>query len=369
MKKLLTPLRMLLGGLFIFSGLVKLNDPVGTAIKLEEYFEVFAESFSPAFEHLIPFALPLSLVFCVAEVVLGLAVLIRYRMRVTMWMMLLLIIFFTFLTFYSAYFNKVTDCGCFGDFIKLTPWTSFGKDVFLLVVTLVIFVYRGEIPNVLPRQTGDGVIAIASLMFGLIGWYAIEHLPYADWRPYFVGAHIPTQMKSSAAYQYEYIMERGGERKTFNEYPEDTTWKYVEMKLLNPEAAPKITDYRLWNDDGEYTDSSFHGAKLMVIVQKDEGLSQEEFAPITQLIHDLDKSADPHVDAWVLTSMDSRSFEPFRHRVQLSGPYFYADATVLKTIMRTKVGTWLLKDGKVVGKWSFADTPTAEEVRERLAKA
>lgn len=369
MKKLLTPLRVVLGGLFIFSGLVKLNDPVGTAIKLEEYFEVFAESFSPFFETFIPLALPMSLVFCVAEVVLGLAVLIRYRMRVTMWLMLLLIIFFTFLTFYSAYFNKVTDCGCFGDFIKLTPWTSFGKDIFLLVITVIVFAYRNQIPNILPQPTGDVVILAASAMFGVIGWYAIVHLPYADWRPYFVGAHIPTQMKSSEAYKYEYTMERGGERKTFSEYPEDTTWKYVEMKLLNPEAAPKITDYRLWNDEGEYTDSSFHGAKLMIIVQKDEGLSEEAFAPVTQLIRGLGGAGSPRVDAWVLTSMDSKSFEPFRHRVQLSAPFFYADATVLKTIMRTKVGTWLLKDGKVIGKWSFADTPTAEEVRALVAKA
>jgi uncharacterized membrane protein YphA (DoxX/SURF4 family) len=121
----------LVGGLFIFSGLIKINDPVGTQIKLEEYFEVFTQDFGPFFHFFVPYALPIAVAMCVLEVVLGVALWVGFRPRLTRWSLLALIVFFTFLTFYSAYFNKVTDCGCFGDAIKLTPWQSFGKDVVL----------------------------------------------------------------------------------------------------------------------------------------------------------------------------------------------------------------------------------------------
>jgi uncharacterized membrane protein YphA (DoxX/SURF4 family) len=114
-------LRFFVGILFIFSGLIKVNDPIGTSIKLKEYFEVFANDFAPFFEIFVPHTLVLSVIFVVLEVVLGVALILNYRMKITSWLFLLLIGFFTFLTFYSAYFNKVTDCGCFGDAIPLNP--------------------------------------------------------------------------------------------------------------------------------------------------------------------------------------------------------------------------------------------------------
>ena len=137
--------RFFVGGLFIFSGLIKLNDPVGTEIKLEEYFEVFAEDFGSFFLWFKPYALEIGMILIVLEVVLGVAVLINYRMNLTTKVLLALMVFFTFLTFYSAYFNKVTDCGCFGDAIKLTPWESFWKDMILMVFVLHLFWYRNSI--------------------------------------------------------------------------------------------------------------------------------------------------------------------------------------------------------------------------------
>ena len=113
--------RWFVGALFIFSGLVKLNDPIGTAIKMEEYFEVFANDIASIFHYLVPYGLSFGLFVIILEVLLGVAVLINFRMGLTSWILILLIFFFTFLTFYSAAFDKVTDCGCFGDVIPLTP--------------------------------------------------------------------------------------------------------------------------------------------------------------------------------------------------------------------------------------------------------
>src|SRR3954463_5007855 len=152
--------RFVVGCLFIFSGLIKLNDPIGTEIKMEEYFEVFAQDFGSLFNYFIPWSLEIGMIMIVLEVALGVAILLFYRMELTTWILLLLMLFFTFLTFYSAYFNKVTDCGCFGDAIKLTPWESFSKDMVLMVFVLHLFWYRKTYPAVLRTLEGHTVMAV-----------------------------------------------------------------------------------------------------------------------------------------------------------------------------------------------------------------
>jgi uncharacterized membrane protein YphA (DoxX/SURF4 family) len=139
--------RFFVGGLFIFSGLIKLNDPIGTKIKMEEYFEVFAEDFGSFFHHFIPWSLEIGMIMIILELALGVAILIYWRMNLTAWVLLgFMVTFFTFLTFYSAYFNKVTDCGCFGDAIKLTPWESFHQGYcFNGFCAAPIFWYRKEL--------------------------------------------------------------------------------------------------------------------------------------------------------------------------------------------------------------------------------
>ena len=136
MKYLVNISRILVGLLFIFSGLIKINDPVGFSFKLEEYFgpTVFNIDF------LLPYVLPLAIFIVVLEVLLGVFLLIGLKKEFTIYSLFAMIVFFTFLTWYSAYFNKVTDCGCFGDAIKLTPWESFTKDVILLVLIVIIMI-------------------------------------------------------------------------------------------------------------------------------------------------------------------------------------------------------------------------------------
>src|SRR6478736_3064724 len=106
--------RFLVGGLFVFSGLIKLNDPYGTSYKLKEYFEVFSQDISPVFHYFAEWALFLSILISAFEVILGVAILLYYRMKITMWFALLIILFFTFLTYYSFALDKVKECGCFG---------------------------------------------------------------------------------------------------------------------------------------------------------------------------------------------------------------------------------------------------------------
>ena len=356
--------RFIVGGLFIFSGLIKLNDPVGTQIKLEEYFDVFAADFAPFFEWFIPLALVLSVFLSMLEVVLGVAVLIQYRMRQTTWVLLGMIVFFTFLTFYSAYFNKVTDCGCFGDAIVLTPWQSFTKDIILLVLIAVLFVNRHRFSEVIPIRTAHIAVASVAAVCLFLGITAVRHLPFLDFRAYKVGADLPRLMQPSEPMRYKYIMTKNGQEEEFEQYPTDKSYQFKEMVLLNPEAQPKITDYSVWNDKGDFTEATFEGDKLLVVMYDVQKTDVASLSAIQQLTDQLPEGVEPIV----LTSSGTAIYDEFRHEYQLAIPYYFADATVLKTIIRSNPGLVLLRNGRVRGKWHFRDVPTVKEVTQLLGR-
>lgn len=350
--------RWFVGVLFIFSGLVKLNDPMGTAIKMEEYFEVFSNDIASVFHYLVPLALWVGLFVVILEVLLGIAVLINYRMNLTAWILFLLIVFFTFLTFYSAAFDKVTDCGCFGDAIPLDPWQSFFKDIILLVLTLFIFVRRKKYKSVFSQKIGNVILGVVFALNVLLAYYAIEHLPPVDFRPYKVGADIKASMQPSEDYRYMYIMEKDGDEFEFETYPTDTSYKFVEMVLLNPEAEPKITDFNVWNEEGDFTEETFNGVKFLVLFSDVTKSNFEKIDEINQLFGDLGSA----VEGWILTANDEATFENFRHEYQLPLPYFYADGTVIKAMIRANPGLILVKDGIVLGKWHNNDIPSSKEI-------
>lgn len=355
--------RILVGIVFIFSGLIKLNDPVGTQIKFEEYFEVFAQDvpfLHDFFMGLVPFTLVMSVLFCAAEVILGVALLASYKPKVTVWLLFLLIVFFTFLTFYSAYFDRVTDCGCFGDAIKLKPWTSFAKDVVLTVLILFIMGHRNRLRA---RNTG-WLVALTTVLTLVLGIYAIEFLPPLDMLPYAIGKNIPAEMKPSEPLRYKYVMEKGGKTEEFEKYPTDPAYKFKEMVLINQNAKPKITDYRVWNDEGDFTQETFEGDKLFIIVKNTKDIDAGSLPAIRTLVEGL---AGSTVKPYILTSTSDADIKAFRSEFQLERvPYYKADATVLKTIMRSNPGTWLMHDGVVRGKWHYNSTPDVAEVKERV---
>lgn len=360
--------RFFVGCLFIFSGLIKLNDPIGTQIKMEEYFEVFADDFGEFFLLFKSIALEIGMIMIILEVVIGFAVLLNYRMRITTVVMLLLMVFFTFLTFYSAHFNKVTDCGCFGDAIKLTPWQSFIKDIILMVFVLHLFWYRKTYKSVLPERTGDvviGVIAATSLFLGI---YAIRHLPFIDFRAYRIGNNIPQQMIPAEQPIFEYTFKKkDGSLMQSEKYLTDTVeYKYISVRQTNEDRTKaKITDYSVSSPEGEdMTQETFTGPKLLFVIYDVTRASTSNIEEIRKLARDLDGK----VEMMILTASLAEQFEPFRHEYQLAVPYYYADATVLKTIVRSNPGITLWVDGTVKGMWHHNDTPEASEILELIAQ-
>jgi uncharacterized membrane protein YphA (DoxX/SURF4 family) len=359
--------RYFIGILFIFSGLIKLNDPIGTEIKMEEYFEVFAQNFHSSFLYLKPISLEIGLAMIVLEIVLGVAILVYYRMNVTATVTLILIIFFTFLTGYSHFTNAVTDCGCFGDAIKLTPYQSFIKDIILLVFVLHLFWHRKRYKPVLYTMTGNLLIGAVTVISIAVGIFAINHLPYIDFRAYKIGNNIPQQMQPQERAIFEYVFTRkdNGQEERSATYLSDTTlYEYKSARQLNPEKTKaKITDYSVSSVEGDdYTAETFTGAKLIFVIYDVNKASVENFDDIRSLI----KGLDGKVDMLALTSSGADRFEEFRHENQLALPFYFADATVLKTIVRANPGITLWVDGTVKGMWHHNDTPTPQDILDLI---
>ncbi|QDH77635.1 DoxX family protein [Echinicola soli] len=355
-KIILTLFRFLVGGLFIFSGLIKVNDPVGTSIKLEEYFEVFSNDIASFFEVFKPFSLELSVFLIVLEVALGIMLLLNYKRNLTVSLLLVLILFFTFLTFYSAYFNKVTDCGCFGDAIKLTPWQSFYKDIVLVVMIGVLFVLRKDLPDNTSKVTSVlvGGSAVVCLILSVL---AIRNLPFIDFRAYKEGVDITEAMQPSGVLEYRYIMKKDGEEIVMDEYPTDERYEFVDMQLKNPDALPKIADFGVWNDEGDFTEAILEGDKLLIVISSYDKMDAKKLGNLDDIM-DVEG-----VETVIVTATAADEIEQVMAVQGWEVPYYFGDATVLKTIIRSNPGIVLLKDGTVLKKYHINNAPDLEEVK------
>lgn len=351
-------LRLLVGGLFIFSGLIKVNDPVGTAIKLEEYFDVFSNDIAPFFYYFKPYSLALSVFLVVSEVVLGIMLLLGVRLKETVWALATMILFFTFLTFYSAYFNKVTDCGCFGDAIKLTAWESFTKDVILLVLISFLFYFRNDLAKNTFRWAYFAAAGSSVLSLGL-AVYAIQNLPFIDFRAYKIGVSIPINMQPSATMVYTYVMKKDGKLVYLEEYPTDESYEFVEMTLNNPEALPKISDFAAWNADGDQAEYVFTGNKVILLSSNLSKMSDANLDKLTALFNSLQKAP---VDLIFMAAATQEEIDALISKMGWQIQGLQADATVVKTIMRANPGIMILKDGVVLKKYHHNNTPEALEV-------
>ena len=334
---------------------------MGTSIKMKEYFEIFASDFSPLFHHLVPYTLELALFVCLLEVMLGWALLFRYRLRTSLWVLFALVVYFGMLTFYSASQNKVTDCGCFGDAIPLTPWESFWKDVALGVLVVYLLFRMKEKEQ---KKESIRIALVMLLVFGGNLWagiHVVRHLPFVDFRAYKVGTNIPTAMKNSAPLKYKYIMEKNGKTYEFMDYPSDTTYIFKEMELLNPEAQAKITDFSLWSDDGDFTQQLFQGDFLLIVSNNVEKASPKGMRKVKNLVESI---ADSGIMPVMITASPENQVEALRHDYQLAIPYYFGDDTVLKAMIRSNPGVMLLRNGTVLGKWAYRDLPSREELQE-----
>lgn len=381
---LLTFSRIFVGTLFVFSGLVKANDPTGFGYKLQEYFHVFH------LDYLNDYSTWIAVVICGLEIIMGAFLLLGFYRKNVAWGLLLLILFFTFLTFYSAFFEVVTSCGCFGDAIPLTPWQSFIKDLILLVFIVIIFRYREWIRPLFTKGTAKSVIAtlVILLSFG-IGIYTVYFLPFIDFLPYKEGNNIPELMVLPEGKQgdvYEHIYEiknkaTGESRKvTDKEYMngiwEDENWEVIgepTSRLVKKGYQIPIPDLLISDAEGndvteEILTNPYYN--FIVVSTYADKLNTADIIALDRInttIRDL--STDYNLRAVLLTSSSSQVAMKLNEEMDLVLETFYADAIPLKSMVRSNPGVLLLQNGVVIKKWSKITFPSKEELeKEYLAK-
>jgi uncharacterized membrane protein YphA (DoxX/SURF4 family) len=373
--------RIAVGLLFIFSGLIKANDPLGFSYKLEEYFEVFHLT------SLNGLALSLAIILCALEMILGFALLIGTRAVQVVWGLLLLIIFFAFLTFYSAFFKVVQTCGCFGDAIPLTPWQSFSKDMVLLLLVLVLFMNRTSIKSLFNKKTGDQLLIGATIVFVGFGLYTYNFLPIVDFLPYKVGANILEEMKTPPGskpdeFEVTYNLKNKKTKETKvmsdKEYLKTAIWKDASWEIVgSPESRlvkkgfePKIRDLNIQDAQGnnynqELLSSPFYS--LVIVAYNLEGTNTNALGRINALAANLIQNFNTRVI--LLTSNAPANAEVFAKQHKLVGELFYADGVPLKTMVRSNPGIILLKNGTVINKWHYHNMPKYETlVKNYLSK-
>jgi uncharacterized membrane protein YphA (DoxX/SURF4 family) len=358
MKVITSIVRILVGVLFIVSGLIKLNDPIGFSIKLSEYFseDVLNLPF------LDPIVLWLALFVVIYEVLLGVFLLIGFKPKLTLWGLLLMIIFFTFLTFYSAYFNKVTDCGCFGDAIKLTPWGSFKKDVILLVLILVLFAGIRHIKPIFSKF-GLKFISLISLIACIwFGYHVINHLPSVDFRPYKVGANLTDNMiipedASKAIVEYSWKFNVSGKEEiivTNGSYPSiEGDFISVDTKVIKEGYEPPIHDFTIERGGEDFTESMLQEEKLIMIVAYN--LNNSEPEALQKLKTMTDTAIDKGYQVIGMTASGVDIQEQFKDYNKLNFDFYFCDETALKTIVRSNPGILKLNKGTVIQKVHWND--------------
>lgn len=415
--KLITDIaRYFVGVLFIFSGIVKANDPIGFSYKLEEYFVEFAKlgeywSFLETFFNFChDYALPQAIFIVVLEVILGVAILVRFKTRITALFLLLLIVFFTILTFASAYFGIVKTCGCFGDAIPLTAWESFYKDVILSVLILIIFIRQKQI-SISETGVNDFVLAaigslvmlklsydlewffpfwfitltftafflvrlvehrqapwlttvLATVGMSFFTFYTYSYLPVKDFRAYAPGKSIAEQMEGVPdKLKYYYILKdkETGEQQEFEKFPENyqDKYEYVDSRteVIEKGVEAKILDFSVTTAEGEDLTEDFLMSENFSFLLISYDLNLAVIQPQAR-INDLATALQEK--GYRFTGLTASVPEKAASFVQANGSpfnYLFCDQIVLKTIIRSNPGLMLIKDGKVYGKWHYNDLP------------
>ncbi len=369
MKYILWLLRIIVGVLFIFSGLVKANDPLGLSYKMNEFFEVWGTTWA------IKYSLALSVTMIAFEIISGVALLLGAAFRLFSFLLLLLTAFFTFLTAYVYLTDKIKECGCFGDCIKISNAETFWKDVILLLFVVILFAYRRRIRPLMSGYPTAALVIFTSFLAFFIQWWALEHLPFHDCLPYKVGANIykKTQIPPGAIPdQYETMMvyEKDGVKKEFTtkDYPwQDTTWKFVDSKsklIRKGNAEPEIKDFVISDfDRNDHTQEilTSPGYTFLLFVRDPAGARHDNFDRLRQLMKQASALGIPF---YVLSSGDQQVTQAFRDENQLyPADYMVLDGTASKTAMRSNPGLMLLQDGTIVHKWSFRDYPKSISVQ------
>jgi len=314
LKLLVHMSRIFVGAMFIFSGFVKLVDPIGSQYKFEEYFSEGVLNL----EFLIPYALPFSILLIIVEIMLGVSLLLGYKSKITTWSLLGITTIFLFLTWYSAYYNKVTDCGCFGDAIKLTPWETFWKNVLLIGLILLLLIGVKNIKALFSKRINTSLIILSFVSFSYITIHVLNHLPIIDFRAYAVGKNITEGM----------------------EFPEDG-------------SIPPVHDFMLEDTQNDLAPEILAMDKVLLVIVYNASKSDDKgFIDIKYIA---DKAISKGYNVFGVSASFEDDLILIQNNYDLPFDFLFCDETTLKTMIRANPGVMTLSKGTVTGKWNWND--------------
>jgi len=352
MQNFLKILRWTVGLLFIFSGLIKANDPLGLSYKMQEFFDVWGVQF------LNDYTLAFALVMNTLEIVAGIALLIQFPYKQTLWLLLGLIVFFSFLTGYALFSGKIKTCGCFGDCIPLTPKTSFIKDIVLLVSIVILLINHKKAKSNTHKYLGIFVLLLATTSVGYGQYYVLDHLPIIDCLPYKAGNDIVEKMKQpdgaikdSVSIQMEF--EKDGKAYFFdaNHFPEnfDSTYVYKNRKELvvskGNGLVPAIVDFEITNLNGVDTTQALFATEIPYVLVLAGKI--EANVPWENLLSSLHKK---YKLVYIVTS-DKAGAQKFLSKENI----LIGDITMLKTAARVWPSLVVMNGSTIMQKKSYID--------------
>ncbi|HYJ38379.1 MAG TPA: BT_3928 family protein [Chitinophagaceae bacterium] len=360
MKVLLTISRIIVGVLFIFSGLIKANDPLGLSYKMQEFFEVWG------WHGWGEYTLALSVTLIAFEIIAGVAVLVGWQFKIFSWLLLGLILCFTFLTGYAVLSGKIKECGCFGDCIKLTAMDSFIKDLILTGLILFLVIFRKRVQPVFNTLTSIIILLLAGVLSFSLQWYVLKHLPVLDCLPYKAGNNIQEKMKMPPgaipdSSVITFVYQKAGKEVEFtsDKFPADfdSTYTFVRRydKLLRKgNAEPAIKDFVIIAEDGaDFTQEFLNepGYELWLFLK--DGYSESDWSPKLEII--MKSAQQKNIPGFIITNV------PLDHlREQSPGLLsimfpLRSDVTAIKTAARTNPTLYLVNQGTIINKWGVAD--------------
>jgi hypothetical protein len=352
--------RIIIGLVFIFSGVVKAIDPLGFAYKFHDYFQAFHLAF------LNSFSLVLAIFICSAEFISGFSVLTGFKQKTGLLGVAILLAIFTPLTFLLALTNPVSDCGCFGDAIHLTNWQTFGKNIVLVSLLIVVYTGKKQILRIFRNATEWIVILIAVILFIVFSLANLRYLPVIDFLPYKTGVKIADKMVVPEGvpvdeYRTTFVYEKDGIRKDFDltNYPaNDSTWRFIDQKsvLVKKGYKPPIHDFVITSlNGGDLTQQilTCRDYTVLMISKKIEEAGKKHLSDGFKLGSFFRTN---NINFYILTSSGTEEVKSYENGLTFCS----ADETTLKTMIRSNPGYILIKDGIILGKWSWANVPDKE---------
>lgn len=372
MKLLMNICRILVGLLFVYSGFVKGIDPLGSDYKFTDYFNAFGMgwmNFSTLF---------FSFVLSLAEFLIGACLFLNIKTKWAAWGALLFMGFFTPLTLILAIKNPVTDCGCFGDALILTNWETFGKNIVLLAMTLVIFWQKDKFKSIFNFLEQTVLLLCTIILMLSIEFYSYRHLPIVDFRPYAIGKNIAEGMTIPEGAPHDeykitlkYKNKNTGEIKDFTEqdYPwQDTlTWEFASTseKLIKEGYKAPIHDFVIEHPNmGNITEEVLQDETYTLLavaynINKTNSENQEKLNKLAAY------AQEKGYRFYGLSASNPEEIQKYAETHKVTYDFCSTDEIQLKTMIRSNPGLVLLKKGTIINKWGHRDLPEVDQVKDK----